>query len=434
MVSYGASEDGQAEQTQGALRWLKGVEGDGEGWLLIDDLVDTGRTARAVRERLPKAHFATIYAKPLGRPIVDTFVREFRQEEWIYFPWDIDYRFVSPIKTRQKELGVCPVGYTEFTIGGAMFGEMKVFSGSSHPDLASGIATHMGMPLGRLKVTRFSNENIKVKVEENVREADVFVIQSSCPPVSDNLMELLILIDALKFASAARITAVLPYFPYARSDKKDEARISITARLVADLLETAGADRVLTMTLHAPQILGFFRKPADQLLATPILSNYFKTKDLSNTTVVATDAGAAKFAGHFAKRLSVPMAIIDKRRFDDSEKAQSVALIGDVKNRDAIIYDDEIATGGSIKEAARILRELGARSVRVGVTHPVFSGSALETLNSANLDELVVTDSIPVSPERARQLPNLKVLSTAALFGDAILRIHGGRSISEMMD
>jgi len=315
-----------------------------------------------------------------------------------------------------------------------MFGEMKVFSGSSHPELARGIANHMGMPLGRLKVTRFSNENIKVKVEENVREADVFVIQSSCPPVSDNLMEMLILIDALKFASAARITAVLPYFPYARSDKKDEARISITARLVADLLETAGADRVLTMTLHAPQILGFFRKPADQLLATPILSNYFKTKDLTNTTVVATDAGAAKFAGHFAKRLSVPMAIIDKRRFDDSEKAQSVALIGDVKGRDAIIYDDEIATGGSIKEAARILRELGARSVRVGVTHPVFSGNALETLNSANLDELVVTDSIPISPERAKELPNLKVLSTAALFGDAILRIHGGRSISEMMD
>jgi ribose-phosphate pyrophosphokinase len=315
-----------------------------------------------------------------------------------------------------------------------MFGEMKVFSGSSHPELASGIATHMGMPLGRLKVTRFSNENIKVKVEENVREADVFVIQSSCPPVSDNLMEMLILIDALKFASAARITAVLPYFPYARSDKKDEARISITARLVADLLETAGADRVLTMTLHAPQILGFFRKPADQLLATPILTNYFKTKDLSNTTVVATDAGAAKFAGHFAKRLSVPMAIIDKRRFDDSEKAQSVALIGDVKGRDAIIYDDEIATGGSIKEAARILRELGARSVRVGVTHPVFSGNALETLNAAELDELVVTDSIPVSPERAKAMPYLKVLSTAALFGDAILRIHGGRSISEMMD
>jgi len=315
-----------------------------------------------------------------------------------------------------------------------MFGEMKVFSGSSHPDLARGIATHMGMPLGKLKITRFSNENIKVKIEENVRESDVFVIQTSCPPVSDNLLELLILIDALKFASAARITAVLPYFPYARSDKKDEARISITARLVADLLETAGADRVLTMTLHAPQILGFFRKPADQLLATPTLTNYFKTKDLSNAVVVATDAGAAKFAGHFAKRLSVPMAIIDKRRFDDTEKAQSVALIGDVKGKDAIIYDDEIATGGSIKEAARILREFGARTVRVGVTHPVLSGNAVETLNSANLDELVVTDSIPVTPERAKALPNLRVLSTAALFGDAILRIHGGRSISEMMD
>ena len=315
-----------------------------------------------------------------------------------------------------------------------MFGEMKVFSGSSHPELAKGIATHMGMPLGKLKVTRFSNENIKVKIEENVRESDVFVIQTSCPPVSDNLLELLILIDALKFASAARITAVLPYFPYARSDKKDEARISITARLVADLLETAGADRVLTMTLHAPQILGFFRKPADQLLATPILTNYFKTKDLSNAVVVATDAGAAKFAGHFAKRLSVPMAIIDKRRFDDSEKAQSVALIGDVKGKDAIIYDDEIATGGSIKEAARILREFGARTVRVGVTHGVLSGNAVETLNAAGLDELVITDSIPISAERAKALPNLRVLSTAALFGDAILRIHGGRSISEMMD
>ena len=203
---------------------------------------------------------------------------------------------------------------------------------------------------------------------------------------------------------------------------------------MADLLETAGADRVLTMTLHAPQILGFFRKPADQLLATPILTNYFLTKDLSNAAVVATDAGAAKFAGHFAKRLSVPMAIIDKRRFDDSEKAQSVALIGDVEGKDAIIYDDEIATGGSIKEAARILRDLGARTVRVGVTHPVLSGNAIDTLNSAGLDELVVTDSIPVSAAMAKALPNLKVLSTAALFGDAILRIHGGRSISEMMD
>jgi ribose-phosphate pyrophosphokinase len=315
-----------------------------------------------------------------------------------------------------------------------MFGEMKVFSGGSHPQLAADIAAHIGMPLGRVKITRFSNENIKVKIEENVREADVFVIQTSCPPVSDYLLETLIMIDALKFASAARITAVLPYFPYARSDKKDEARISITARLVADLLETAGADRVLAMTLHAPQILGFFRKPADQLFATPILTQYFLATDRGNSVVVATDAGAAKFAGHFAKRLSVPMAIIDKRRFDDSEQAQSVALIGDVEGKNAIIYDDEIATGGSIKEAASILRKFGARSIRVGITHPVFSGPAVDRLLEAELDELVVTDSIPIPKDKAARLPMLRVLSTAGMLGDAILRIHGGRSISEMMD
>lgn len=315
-----------------------------------------------------------------------------------------------------------------------MFGEMKVFAGSSHPELAQGIATHIGMPLGKARITRFSNENIKVKIDENVREADVFVIQTSCPPVSDNLMEMLILIDALKFASAARITAVLPYYPYVRSDKKDESRISITARLVADLLQAAGADRVLTMTLHAPQILGFFRIPADQLMATPILVNHFRNASLEDGMVVATDAGAAKFAGHFAKRLGLPMAIIDKRRFDDSEKAQSVALIGDVKGKDCIIFDDEIATGGSIKEASRILRSFGAAKVRVGITHPILSGAAPEVLRDADIDEIVVTDSIPVPDEKRAAIPNLRVLSTAKLFGDAILRIHGGRSISEMME
>ncbi len=315
-----------------------------------------------------------------------------------------------------------------------MIGELKVFSGTSHPDLANGIAGHLGMNLGKVKVTRFSNENIKVKIAENVREADVFVIQTSCPPVSDHLIELFILIDALKYASAGRITAVLPYFPYARSDKKDESRISITARLMADQIKAAGADRVLTMTLHAPQILGFFRMPADQLMAHPILIQHFKRNDLSNSVVVATDAGAAKFAGHFAKRLGTPMAIIDKRRFDDSESAQSVALIGDVTGKDAIIYDDEIATGGSIKEAARILRNFGARKVRVGVTHGVFSGDAPNILNQAELDELVVTDTIPIPAAKRDLFKNLKVLSTAAMFGDAILRIHAGRSLSEMME
>jgi ribose-phosphate pyrophosphokinase len=311
---------------------------------------------------------------------------------------------------------------------------LKIFAGSSHPALARAIASESGVPLGRRKVVRFSNENIKVKIEENVRGCDVFVIQTSAPPLSDHIVELLILIDALKFASAARITAVLPYFPYARSDKKDEARISITARLMADLLESAGADRVLTMTLHAPQILGFFRKPADQLLATPILKRHFKKKSLANNVVVATDAGAGKIAGHFAKRLGLPMAVIDKRRLDDSEKAQGTALIGDVRGKEAIIYDDEIATGGSIQEAARILRDFGAKRVRVGVTHAVLSGPALDRLKSAELDELVVTDTIPMTEANAKGLPNLTVLSTAKLFADAILRIHEGRSVSAIVE
>jgi len=311
---------------------------------------------------------------------------------------------------------------------------IKIFAGSSHPALAQSIAAEARVPLGGLRVTRFSNENIKIKIDENVRGSDVFVIQTSAAPLSDHIVELLILIDALKFASAARITAVVPYFPYARSDKKDEARISITARLMADLLETAGADRVLTMTLHAPQILGFFRKPADQLLATPILKEHFEREDLSRSVVVATDAGAGKIAGHFAKRLHLPMAIIDKRRVDDSELAMSSALIGEVEGKDAIIYDDEIATGGSIQEAARILRHFGAVRVRAGATHAVLSGPVLERLGSAGLDELVVTDTIPVSPEKARGLSNLHVLSTAKLFADAIVRIHNGQSVSEMME
>jgi ribose-phosphate pyrophosphokinase len=311
---------------------------------------------------------------------------------------------------------------------------LKIFAGSSHPTLARAIAKHAKVTLGQRRITRFSNENIKVKIDENVRGSDVFVIQTSAAPLSDHIVELLILIDALKFASAARITAVLPYFPYARSDKKDEARISITARLMADLLETAGADRVLTMTLHAPQILGFFRRPADQLLATPILKRHFKRSALSDTVVVATDAGAGKIAGHFAKRLGLPMAVIDKRRFDDSEKALSTALIGDVRGRDTIIYDDEIATGGSIQEAARILRHFGARRLRVGVTHAVLSGPALEKLRAAALDELVVTDTVPVSPDKIKGLPGLKVLSTAKLFADAILRIHQGRSVSAIVE
>jgi ribose-phosphate pyrophosphokinase len=311
---------------------------------------------------------------------------------------------------------------------------LKIFAGTSHPDLAEAITRHLGVPLGQRCIKPFTNQNIKVKIEENVRGADVFVIQTSAPPLSDHIMELFILIDALKFASASRITAVLPNFPYSRSDKKDEPRISVTARLMSDLLEAAGADRVLTMTLHAPQILGFFRRPADQLLATPILKRHFLKSDLKNSVVVATDAGAGKIADAFAEKLKLPMAVIDKRRRDDSEKARAMAVIGDVEGKDAIIYDDEIATGGSIAEAAAILRRFGARRIRVGVTHPVFSGPAVERLRAANLDELVVTDTLPIPAEKAAALPNLKVLSTARLFADAIRRIHTNRSVSAIME
>ena len=205
----------------------------------------------------------------------------------------------------------------------SQYGRMKIFAGSSHPELAEKIAASAGVGLGKMRVSRFSNENIKVKIEENVRGCDVFVVQTAAASLSDHLIELFIIMDALKFASADRITAVLPCFPYSRSDKKDESRISITARLMADLISRSGANRVLTMTLHAPQILGFFQIPADQLLATPILEAHFKEGDLKDHVVTATDAGAAKLAGHFAKHLGLPLAVVDKRRFDDSEQAAS---------------------------------------------------------------------------------------------------------------
>ena len=314
-----------------------------------------------------------------------------------------------------------------------MYGDLKIFSGSSHVGLAQAVVDHLGLPLGKLHVTCFSNENLKVRIDENVREADVFIIQTACPPLSEHLMELLITIDAIKYASAARITAVLPYFPYARSDKKDETRISITARLMADLLQTAGAHRVLTMALHSPQILGFFHIPADELLATSIFMRHFSSSGLEDPVVVATDAGAGTVAGSFANRMGVPLAIVDKRRFDDSESAVSHSLIGSVEGKDAIIYDDEIATGGSILEAARIIMKFGARTVRAGATHAVLSHPFQDRLPQADLAEIVLTDTIPIPEVKRTRLPGLHVLSVAGLFGDAIQRIHAGLSISEMM-
>ncbi len=309
--------------------------------------------------------------------------------------------------------------------------ELKIFSGSSHPDLAKAICEYNEIPLGASEIIKFSNENIMVRLLENVRGSDVFVVQTSCPPVNEGIMEMLIMIDALRYASAERITAVIPYFPYARSDKKDKPRISITARLMADLLQTAGAHRVLTMDLHSPQIQGFFHVPIDQLIAAPLICDYFRNKDLSNGVLVAGDVGESKSIGRYANRLNLPIAIIDKRRDGDDEKARAVHLIGDVAGKDALIIDDEIASGGTLMEATQFLKKYGVRSVSAAAVHPVLSGRAVERLHQIELDELVVTDTIPLGGKQ-NQYDKFKVLSVAPLLGDAIIRIHNGDSVSKL--
>ena len=307
---------------------------------------------------------------------------------------------------------------------------LKVFAGASHKGLAQEICDVLGIPLGRAHTTRFSNENLKVKIDENVRESDVFVLQTACPPLSENIVELLILLDALKHSSARRVTAVLPYFPYARSDKKDEPRISITARLMADMLATAGADRVLTVDLHSPQIQGFFSMPADQLSGVPVLCERLKRDDLTNTVVVAADVGEAKDAGRYAKRLDLPIAFIDKRRTGDDEKARPAAVIGEIKGKDCLLVDDEIATGGTIFSATDFLLSQGAASVQAAIVHPVLSGRAIERLNASSLARMLVTNTIPVPADK--QSPKIETLSIAPLLATAITHIHDGRSVSEL--
>lgn len=309
---------------------------------------------------------------------------------------------------------------------------LRVFSGSAHPALARATCGALGTDLGASSTHRFSNENLKVRILENVREKDVFVVQPSCPPVSEGLLELLIMIDALRGASARRITAVMPYFPYARSDKKDEPRISITARLMADLLQTAGADRVLAMDLHSPQIQGFFHIPTDHLSAIPLLCQHLAEGGLDGAVVVAPDAGEAKDAARFAKRLDVPLAIIDKRRFSDDERPRAIELVGDVTGRHAIIVDDEVATAGTVVEAVELVRSRGAARVTVAAVHPILSGPAPERLRKMAVDRYVFTDSVPIPAERSN--PRITVLSVAALLAEAITRIHDGRSVSAMFE
>ena len=307
---------------------------------------------------------------------------------------------------------------------------LKVFSGSSHPTLAREICDCLKIPLGKLTSVRFSNQNLKVKIEENVREHDVFVVQTSAPPLSENIVELLILLDALKHASARRVTAIIPYFFYSRSDKKDEPRISISARLMADLVEAAGADRVMTIDLHAPQIQGFFSVPTDQLTAVSVLCQQLKQRGVEDTVVVAADVGEAKDAGRFAKKLDLPLAIIDKRRTGDDDNAQVRAVIGEVKGKHCLLVDDEIATGGTIFHATDFLLASGARSVSAAVVHPVLSGRAYERLAASKLERLLVTNTIPIPDDK--RSPKIEVLSVAPLIAEAITRIHAGRSVSEL--
>jgi ribose-phosphate pyrophosphokinase len=306
--------------------------------------------------------------------------------------------------------------------------ELTVFSGNASKDLAKGITKYLKLEPGKVNVDKFSDGEISVKIEENIRGKDVFVVQSIYPP-ADNLMELLILIDAATRASAQRITAVIPYYGYARQDRKDRPRVPITAKLLADLLSVAGADRVLTIDLHADQIQGFFDIPVDNLYAVNILVDYFLGLKLKNLVVVSPDVGGIKMARAYSKRLSASLAIVDKRRVNDRQ-AEVMNILGEVKDRDIVIVDDIISTGGTIIEATRALKDRGARSIYCAVTHPVLSPPSIERIDKADIKEFVVTDTIPT--EDSKRHPKIKVLSVAPLLGEAVKRIHNGESVSSL--
>jgi ribose-phosphate pyrophosphokinase len=313
-----------------------------------------------------------------------------------------------------------------------MVDELKVFTGNSHPTLAQGICEYLGIPLGKAQVSEFSNENIFVRILESVRERDVFVVQPICTPVNKSLMELLIMLDAVKRASAGRITAVVPYYSYGRTDKKDQPRVPITARLVADLITVAGANRLLTIDLHAGQIQGFFQIPVDELTTLHLISRYFRKKAMDNLVVVATDIGISKRARDLAERLDVPLAIIEKRRVGNTGRSETINVIGEVKGMRALTVDDEIDTAGSLVGAVTALHQQGAKEVYACCSHPVLSGSAIENIQSCPVKEVVVSDTIPLTGDRKAK--KITVLSVAPLLGEAIHRIHTGLSMGAMFE
>jgi ribose-phosphate pyrophosphokinase len=310
--------------------------------------------------------------------------------------------------------------------------DLRLFSGSSNIALAKNICACLDIELSELDITTFSNGNLSVQIKQNVREKDVFVIQSFTDPVNRNIIELFITMDALRSASARRITAVIPYFSYSRSDKKDAPRISITARLMADLIKEAGANRVLTMDLHSDSVHGFFSMPVDHLTAIPIIAEHIRQNmDLTTAVAVATDAGGAKRVGRFVHHLNIPMAIIDKRRINDLNVEQGL-VVGDVKDRDAIIFDDEISTGGTLISTAKTLAAAGVQKMIMGVTHPVFCGGAIENIAKSNLDRVIVTNTVHIGAKK--NFDNLTVLSVAPLLAEAIKRIHTGESVGALFE
>jgi len=309
---------------------------------------------------------------------------------------------------------------------------LKVFSGRSHPALAEEICSRLGVEHGHVTLYSFSDGENYVQIDENVRGADVFVIQPTCPPVNDHLMELLIMLDAFKRSSARRVTAVIPYYGYARQDRKDKPRVPITSKLVADLITAAGADRVLTLDLHAPQIQGFFNIPVDHLFAAPVIVGHLKKLNMSDLTIVSPDAGGVERARAYAKRLGATLAIIDKRRVT-ANQTEVMNIIGDVKDRNVFIVDDIIDTGGTLIHSSEALLAQGARSISAACTHGVFSGPAIERINKSTLTQVFTTNSMPMA-DKELECPKLHTLSIAELLAEAIKRIHGDDSVSSLFE
>lgn len=309
-------------------------------------------------------------------------------------------------------------------------GYLRVFSGTANTKLTADICAYLDIPVGRAHIEMFPDGETSIRVEDDVRGKDCFIVQPTCPPVNDNLMELLIFIDCLRRASARRITAVLPYFGYARQDRKSQGRTPISAKLAANLIVTAGALRVLAVDLHAEQVQGFFDIPVDNLTAEPVIADYFRKLSLKNKVLVSPDVGNVKTANIYAQDLHGDLAVVDKRR-ESGSTITALRIIGDVEDRDVLMFDDMITTAGTICAAARLCKEQGAKTVHIGATHGIFAAQAVERLSDAAIDGIVVTDTIPLN-EQAKTLKNMIVLSIADLLGEAILRIHTDRSVSEI--